>query len=139
MRFAILLAATLTFAAVITAGVDTPSGSVVEQSGYAYFPPNRLDRVTVSWDRDVPVTYLIGTQHDRPRMFATIHEAFRRAQAQTGIRFTYGGRAATSGLVGTAEHPVVLVDFGTARGHPRLATYGSGMYAVGGPLLMPYG
>jgi hypothetical protein len=103
--------------------------------GHAFFPPNRHGRVVVSWDRDIPVTFLIARRHARPRMFTTIKEAFRRARVQTGVRFGYGGRAATSAPVGTPDHPVVIVDFGTARDHPRLAKYPGVVYAVGGPFL----
>jgi hypothetical protein len=169
MRLSAPVAAVLTVATVATvvAGVlDGPSGSpgtpgpgaVVQLAtaaaeegpgrtadprssahGYAFFSPNRLDRIAASWDRDVPVTYLIGTANARPRMFATIKEAFRRARVQTGIRFRYGGRAASSEPVGTVDQPVVLVDFGTASGHPRLAKYHRVVYAVGGPFLITDG
>ncbi len=155
-------AAVLAFATAITVTLDSPAvqprassaSSVLKQTtatdadrqsgggsnGYAFFPPNRPRKVAVSWDRDTPVTYLIAKRNARPHMFATIKEAFRRARVQTGIRFTYGGRAATSEPVGTADQPVVLVDFGTARSHPRLAKYRGGIvYAVGGPLLITSG
>ncbi|HET9421576.1 MAG TPA: matrixin family metalloprotease [Nocardioides sp.] len=162
MRIATPLAAALTFATAITVTLDSSAdrprtsrtGSVaqaataadavaasprVSANRYSFFPPNRRSRIAVTWDRDLPVTYLIARRHARPRMFATIEEAFRRARLQTGIRFRYGGRAATSRPVGTADQPVVIVDFGTARSHPRLAKYHGGFYAVGGPLLMTYG
>ncbi len=155
-------ATVLAFATAITVTLDSPAdqprasgaSSVVQQAnatdagrqsggssnGYAFFPPNRPRKVAVSWDRDIPVTYLIAKRDARPHVFATIKEAFRRARVQTGIRFTYGGRAATSEPVGTADQPVVLVDFGTVRSHPRLAKYRGGVvYAVGGPLLITSG
>ncbi len=159
MRFSTPLAAALTLATAILAspvGLGVAAGqpaahrpgSVLHQAtvadaadqpgggGYAYFPPNRRHRIAVTWDRDLPVTYLIARRAARPSMFATIKEAFRRARVQTGIRFRYGGRAATSKPVGTADRPVVVVDFGTSRSHPRLTPYrGAGVYAVGGPFL----
>jgi hypothetical protein len=107
--------------------------------GYAFFPPNRPSKVAVSWDRSIPVTFLIAERDARPYMFATIKEAFRRARVQTGIRFRYGGRTATSEPVGTADQPVVVVDFGTARSHPRLAKYDGVVYAVGGPFYITNG
>jgi hypothetical protein len=156
------LAAGLAFATAITVTLNCPAdqprassaGSVVLQatatdaarqsggssSGYAFFPPNRPRKIAVTWDRDIPVTYLIAKRNARPHMFATIKEAFRRARVQTGIQFRYGGRAATSEPVGTADRPVVVVDFGTASSHPRLAKYHGGVvYAVGGPLLITNG
>lgn len=108
-------------------------------TGYAFFAPNRRDRVAVSWDRSIPVTYLIARRDARPYMFATIRESFRRARVQTGIRFRYGGRIATSEPIGTPERPVVIIDFGTARSHPRLAKYDQVVYAVGGPYLVTNG
>jgi hypothetical protein len=101
---------------------------------YAYFPPNRVDRIAATWDRSVPVTFLIARRQAQPRMLRTIMETFRRARVQTGIRFTYGGRTATSKPVGTADQPVVIVDFGTVNTHPRLAKYHGEVYAVGGPM-----
>lgn len=120
-------------------GARRSSGPRVRPSRYAFFPPNRRSRIAVSWDRDIPVTYLIAKSNARPHMFATIVEAFRRADVQTGIQFRYGGRAATSEPVGTPDQPVVIVDFGTVRNHPRLASYHGGVYAVGGPLLITNG
>jgi hypothetical protein len=111
----------------------------VSPDGYAFFPPNRTDLITASWDRSVPVTFVIGRRQARPRMVRTIMETFRRARVQTGIRFTYGGRVATSEPIGTAEEPVVIVDFGTVSTHPRLAKYRGEVYAVGGPLLVTAG
>ncbi len=136
----------LAFTVVLSSPVSMPRGggssapsAAAGASGYAYFPPNSAGRVSVTWDRSVPVTYVIARRNARPRMFATIKEAFRRARVQTGIRFTYGGRAATSRQVGTVDRPVVLVDFGTARSHPRLAKYDGVIYAVGGPFLLSNG
>jgi hypothetical protein len=161
MRISTPLAAALTFATAIAITLDSPAdqprtsharavvqpatatdavaaNARVSAKRYSFFPPNRRSRIAASWDRDIPVSYLIARRHARPRMFATIREAFRRARVQTGIRFRYGGRAATSKPVGTGDRPVVIVDFGTARSHPRLAKYHGGFYAVGGPLLMSY-
>lgn len=163
MRLSPSLAAALLLATAITGGLDSstqqpdpptahwsaPAAADAADHGvanppvgghrYAFFPPNRFGHIAVSWDRDIPVTYLIARRDARPRMFATIVETFRRAQVQTGIRFRYGGRAATSDWVGTADHPVVIVDFGTARNHPRLAKYHGQVWAVGGPLLVMNG
>lgn len=108
--------------------------------GYAYFPPNRPGRIAATWDRDVSVIFRIAKRDARPSMFAIIKEAFRRARVQTRIQFRYGGRTASSEPGGTPDQPVVLVDFGTSRNHPRLAKYrGEGVYAVGGPLLIMHG
>ena len=130
--------AVVTMAAALTV---VPAGTAAGQdpTAYAYFLPNRPGRVVATWDRAVPVTYVIATRQAQPRMFADIKEAFRRARVQTGLRFRYGGRAATSAPLGTPEHPVVTVDFGTADNHPRLRKYGGVVSAVGGPLLLSDG
>ena len=153
MRISMPLAVALTAAATLTVtshstalsattsteGAAAHHVAVRQSAGaYAYFPPNRPDRVVATWDRSIPVTYVIARRQAQPRMLATIQEAFRRARVQTGIRFRYGGRVATLKSIGTAQRPVVTIDFGTNRSHPRLAPYTGPVHAVGGPFLITH-